>query len=88
MNLYASPERIANEIAIALTPEERAILKLSSKQSMIRYHHTVGRFIRNHYRLWDEENPYTDVSDPSDDHHPDQVSHTILEKVWERVHAR
>lgn len=86
---YRSEDDIASEVFKNLSYEDvDAIKKVPHPADMIEYHHTVGRWIRNHYKLW--ERPYTpeinqhgvDVSEQ----HPDAISDRILQKVWIKVH--
>ena len=53
------------------------------------YHHGVGTNIRNHFKLWELDwKPELDSDgvDVSPDH-PDNISGSILEAVWERVNG-
>lgn len=50
------------------------------------YHGTLGRTIRNEYKLWDTS--WTpDIRDGVDYafDHPDQVSMRVIGEVWERL---
>lgn len=58
-------------------------------ETMIQYHHSLGRWIRNHYNLWsipwepeikDLRGCLCDCSP----YHPDQVSYTIIQEVWKK----
>lgn len=49
------------------------------KQDLIRYHHSIGRDIRNHYNLWGMR-IYSKE-------HPDAVSMRIMNKVWEKINV-
>lgn len=67
--------------------EERNKFFLSeySDDSLIRYHHGLGRHIRNKYKLW--EIKWEPVLIDGVDHspyHPDNISMTIIEEVWKR----
>lgn len=61
-----------------------------SKQNLIEYHDTLGRSIRNYFKLWEKEwepvmeNQSGIEVDASPDH-PDQVSMRIIEAVWKRA---
>jgi hypothetical protein len=60
--------------------------KNTPKEKLIIYHHTLGRDIRNNYKLWDI--PWTpEIVDNCDisPNHPDSVSMDIIERVWEMV---
>jgi hypothetical protein len=53
---------------------------------LYQYHHSIGRDIRNHFKLWEIEwQPViVDGIDEADDH-PDAVSMKIIKEVWRRV---
>lgn len=65
----------------------RELLSITDKDSLIQYHHSLGRVIRNQYNLWTI--PWTPELDEDgvdcSPYHPDQVSQTIIEKVWELI---
>lgn len=59
------------------TPERR----------LVAYHHTLGRKIRNEFKLWDcawTPDVQNGVDHSTD--HPDAVSMRIIEAVWSRAH--
>ena len=54
------------------------------KDKLVRYHSTLGRTIRNEYKLWDTS--WTPDIREGVDHstnHPDQISLKVMEEVWE-----
>ena len=60
----------------------------SSEYDLVGYHGSLGKNIRNHFRLW--EKPWTpeickitncDISP----HHPDQISMTVIKEVHKRL---
>lgn len=59
----------------------------SSKQNLIAYHTTLGRSIRNEFKLWEREwvPDIREGVDHSEDH-PDQISMKVIEAVWDRLH--
>lgn len=57
------------------------------EKDLIGLHHTGGRWIRNHYGLWDEANPYTTPEEPEGCNHPDQMSMRIIERLWRIVNG-
>lgn len=79
---------IVADIIATLTEADRAVLLSTKTEDVIGFHHTYGRYLRNHYQLWNEKNPFVDNRDPMGDRFADQVSQSIIEKVWERVHAQ
>jgi hypothetical protein len=61
--------------------------KSTKKENLIGLHHTLGRHIRNEYKLWDRTwVPLLDQYkvDVSPDH-PDAISQRIIEKLHEKV---
>lgn len=86
---YRSEESIAREVFKNLSWEEFDLIgTIPTSHDMMEFHHSVGRYIRNHYKLW--ERGYIPVIvngvDVAEDH-PDAISSRILERVWELVHA-
>lgn len=93
-NGFLTEDEIVAEMLRDLTePEKRVLRSIKSRDALIQFHHTVGRHIRNKYRLWDRNNPLTLGSEVargmSDDElavaneHPDQTSQRIIERIWE-----
>lgn len=71
-----------------LTPEDaQHSFKTSKKKDLISLHHSLGRNIRNNFELWKLEwEPEIDSRGVDmSPYHPDEVSMTIIEKVWERA---
>ncbi len=54
-------------------------------KTLIQYHHGLGTWIRNKYKLWDItwEPELIDGVDYSPNH-PDAISMTIIKEVWKR----
>ena len=65
--------------------DERKAFLNSSKGDLVRWHHTIGQDIRNHYNLWGRSwtPDIVDGFDVSPDH-PDQLSMRVIEEVWLR----
>lgn len=62
----------------------------SSKSELIQYHSTLGRSIRNRFKLWETKwEPIVEQIDgievDASPYHPDQVSMRIIEAVWEKA---
>ncbi len=65
------------------TPENRDLFLKTPKDKLIQYHATLGRDIRNEFKLWETE-WIPDIRrgvDCSPDH-PDQISMKVIEEVW------
>ena len=58
------------------------ILKCQKESDMIAFHSSVGRWIRNTFKLWDPNNPHLDGM------HPDEMSTEILKGIWRTIVRR
>lgn len=79
-------DEIVKDVFNSLVDDEKSSLNQCPKDDLIGYHHSAGRFIRNHYKLW--ETSWTpEIVDGVDysPNHPDAVSMQIIERVWELV---
>jgi len=57
--------------------------------SLTRYHHDLGRYIRNNYKLWEiswipEIKEFMGCMCDCSPYHPDAVSMTIIKEVWKK----
>ena len=91
---FLSPDQILEELFVDLIahPEDfDAFVEVPTEQ-LIGLHHGYGRWIRNHYKLWDSNNPYSmldyqpELIDEVDHNkkHPDSISMRIIEKLHQR----
>ena len=83
-------EDMVNEVARLLNKETQKEIKKefvnTPKYKLVLFHLTLGRTIRNEYKLWDTS--WTpDIRDGVDYalDHPDQISMRVMEEVWERL---
>lgn len=55
-------------------------------EKLIRYHDSVGRSIRNEFKLW-ETHWTPEIKNGADysPNHPDQISMRVIEEVWTRL---
>lgn len=58
-------------------------------KNLVSYHHSLGRYIRNKYKLWSipwepEMKEYMGYMCDCSPYHPDNISMTIIEEVWKR----
>lgn len=70
-------------------PEDQAAFASKREQALVAFHHSLGRQIRNHFRLWDY--PWTpDMQGHFDrsPEHPDQVSQRVIVEVWRRMQVK
>ncbi len=98
MNEFMTEEEIVENFISGMSEDDINFVKKSTVDDVRACHHTVGQFIRNHYQLWNEDNPLTKqwfdnnksktnsyIKEGTDYHpqHPDAVSDKILTKIWE-----
>jgi hypothetical protein len=81
--MFMSEQEIIDDMCLYVLTEDakRSFRKITDEKHLIQLHSTLGRWIRNRYLLWDEDNPYTDKN-PSSPKHPDQLSMTIITRIW------
>ena len=78
-------ERWLNE-----TPEHaREAFKKVSEDELVMFHSSVGRRIRNHFRLWEvgHEPQIDDRGVDCAPDHPDQISMNVIKAVWQRANS-
>lgn len=70
-------------------PENQLRFLQTPKEKLSFYHHTLGRDIRNEFKLWEAEWKPDIINgvDHSPDH-PDQVSLKVIEEVWNRLNTK
>lgn len=70
----------------AMGPEFVVTFVDCPRDSLTRYHQSLGRMLRNEFKMWDTDwNPkIINGVDVSPDH-PDQRSQRIIERVWEQL---
>lgn len=69
------------------TDENKKEFLETPKEKLIKYHTTLGRSIRNEFKLW-ETNWTPEINEKGFDcspFHPDQISMSIIEDVWKRL---
>lgn len=78
---YLTKDEIIEDVINNLCKEDKEYLKsvTHSESQLITLHHSFGRDIRNRYKLWDKNNPYTK------NQHPDNFSYDIIVEVWKRL---
>lgn len=56
------------------------------KEKLVSYHSTLGREIRNEFKLWETEWKPDIVNGVDMSHdHPDNLSQKVIETVWEQM---
>jgi len=77
---FLSEEEIIDDLLHnVISDYEQAMISITDYDSLIRYHMTLGMFIRNKYNLWDSNNPLIINK------HPDDVSFEIIQSLWKRL---
>lgn len=80
-------EEAVDRLLKILTPEEIADLKSKAEDELWKYHHSLGKYIRNKFGLWDDnqdlmksiENEYFIIIDKV---YATDVSCYIVRKLW------
>ncbi len=70
-----------------LRPEEILEIKNSSLSGLCKYHHTMGRWIRNHWKLW-EGGELKSHMESLGFTHPDDMSSVILDSFWSKLNGQ
>lgn len=53
---------------------------------LVSFHHSLGRNIRNEFKLWGREwEPQIEYGVDISDNHPDSISMRVIEEVWKRA---
>jgi hypothetical protein len=67
----------------AMGPEFVVAFVDCSRTDLVRYHHSLGRMLRNEFKMWEHDWTPEIVNgvDVSPDH-PDQRSQRIIEQAW------
>lgn len=85
-------EKIAEDVCIwisRMSEHDRNEFMQCNKEDLIVYHSTLGRDIRNIFKLWQTEWDSEIVNGVDcSRNHPDALSMAIIEKVWEKLHER
>ena len=71
------------------TEENKKQFLDTPKEKLVKYHTTLGRSIRNEFKLWDTS-WVPDIQNGVDQspEHPDQMSIRVIEEVWGRLNNR
>jgi len=82
---FMSEKQIVDDLIKRMSDADVRSYLMVQYEDLIRSHHGTGRAIRNHYRLWDESNPYVNLDESGHPDHPDQMSMRIIRTIWERA---
>ena len=70
-------------------PRDQKHFKEYDRHSLITFHHTLGRDIRNHFGLWEYMwIPVLQEGIDCSQEHPDAISMRIIEKVWDAANKQ
>lgn len=65
---------------------ERIMFKATEEDELVRYHHTLGMNIRNHFKLWGEKwTPFFIDGVDYAPNHPDAISMHVIKAVWKKA---
>ena len=73
-------ERIVNEIISTMSSEDKKEIREVKSKELILYHRTLGRSIRNHYKLHHDKKLVESVLGKPG--HADDASMVIIKEVW------
>lgn len=71
-----------------LSPEDQVEFLKASANDLALYHHGLGRWIRNNWGLWeedDEKSPLLKHMKSLGFQHPDDMSQAIITEFWNRM---
>ena len=79
--LPTTVEGVVRDIIAQLSADDRARIKSTRKEHLIKFHHGWGTGIRNRYGLWGDNTKllHAACGKPC---HPDEASMIIIEAVW------
>ncbi len=77
-------ENTVKNILLAMSDEDKQLVKKTSKEDLVKFHHGWGTGIRNHYGLW-RGNKKLIESACGKPCHPDDASMLIIEAVWKEL---
>jgi len=94
LKMFLTFDEIVEVVFGRISKDEIEYLQTIKRDDMIEFHSTVGRGIRNDFRLWHTKNPLTKAFFEDGDKyivngvnlhpdHPDTVSCNVLYRVWD-----
>lgn len=75
------------ELTAFLSSAEQTKLKNFHKEDLCLYHHGLGRWMRNNWKLW-EGGVLKDYFQSLGLSHPDDMSGVIIESYWNHLNAQ
>ena len=81
--MYMTEDEIFTDMLLYRLPEsEKKVLIATPEEDLIMFHFGTGMWIRNHYKLWEKDNPHVVHNDSMHEKFPDQISQRIIERLW------
>lgn len=69
--------------------EDYNYIKALQENELVKLHHSLGRFIRNEFGLWDADSQLLkSLTEDVKSDHPDDVSQYIIVKFWEEINGK
>jgi hypothetical protein len=78
----ATLDEAVAKILDGMKDQDRALVRATPRDGLIRFHHGWGTGIRNTFGLWGGNRALLDACGGG---HPDDASMVIIEAVWERL---
>lgn len=76
-------DTIFNELAV----EDLNIIQNMKYDNLIALHSGLGMWIRNTFGFWHEDNALTNSGLYDDDKHPDNLSFSMIQRMWHIIQA-
>ncbi len=80
-------EECMEALSKELTPAEQITLMKCTKDDLVKYHHSLGQWIRNYWGLW-TGGPLNDSLKEMGFTHPDDSSNSIIKEFWCRLNKQ
>lgn len=68
-----------------LDEQDKLDFKRITRENLPSLHQAGCQGIKNYYRMWDKNNPYTNVDDITSPNYPEEMSRRVLDKVWAKL---
>ena len=86
------PKTIAeavDHLISTLSEEDKEVIKKTSKNDLIQFHHGLGTYIRNAFGLWKDNKELIEACGQSYPIFvPDSVSEVIIESLWKKLREK
>ncbi len=83
-----SVEAAVNTVIDRMSDEDKAKIQAMDDDRSYEYHHTVGRYLRNDWSLWEPDTPIKrDAVASYGIAHADDISGLILSWVWAKIRS-